>query len=199
MAKPERKKLKIRCGDSDCNNGLHCFRVTARTVSNFAAGTCQACGADPVDWQRVQQRAPGDVENTFASLGHEFVRTYFMQLPAGEDAQSYARRKGRIGLHAAARKRLKQSIGPAHPFRDGTQTPMLEDSNNPIWNAQHATATCCRRCTEYWHGIARGRALTSGELDYLTGLVTKYLDEKLPDLADEPSAVYRLTKDTGNE
>jgi len=190
MAKPK-KKLAIGCGDSDCNSGLHCFRVTARKVSEFAAGTCQACGAEPVDWARVQKRSIEDVDHTFESLDHELIRNVFLKMPFGPDAQDYAKRKGKIKLREAARKRLVQSIGRAHPFRDGTQTPLLEDSPNPIWNAQHATATCCRRCVEYWHGIPRGRALNGAEMDYLTGIVSVFLDEKLPDLSDEPSKVPR--------
>lgn len=197
MAKP-RKKLDISCGDSDCNSGMHCFRVTAKKVSQFAAGSCQDCGEEPVNFERVQKRSLNDIENTFASLGHEYIRNVFLNMPLGVDAQNYAKRKGRIKLQEAVRKRLAQSIGRAHPFRDGTQTPLLEDSPNPIWNAQHATATCCRRCIEYWHGVPRGRALSGSEMEYMAGLVNKFLDEKLPGLPDEPTKVPRNSIETSD-
>jgi hypothetical protein len=140
MAAPK-KKLAISCGNSDCGNGLHCFRVTARKMSEFATGTCQACGADPVDFGRVQERSLNDVEHTMAALGHEFIRNFFLKLPLGQKAKNYALRKGKKLLCETVAKRLKASIGPAQPFHDGWQTPIEEDAANPIWNAQHATAT----------------------------------------------------------
>jgi len=91
-----------------------------------------------------------------------------------------------VKLRDAVRDRLRTSIGRAEPFRDGTQTP--EDGNS-IFYAQHATATCCRTCLEYWHGIPKGRKLTDEELDYCAELVDLYLDERLPDLDDMPEKI----------
>ena len=197
MNKP-RKKLAISCSDSDCSNGLHCFRVTKRKVTEYSAGACQACGDNPIDWERVQQRSIQDINHTLEALNHELIRNVFLKMPLGQDAINYAMRKGRVKLQVTVRKRLVQSISRAHPFRDGTQTPLLEDSPNPIWNAQHATATCCRRCAEYWHGIPRGRQLSDAELDYLTGLVNAFLDEKLPSLSDNPTAIHHAPEGSIN-
>jgi hypothetical protein len=55
-----------------------------------------------------------------------------------------------------------------------------------VYYAQHATATCCRKCMEYWHGIPKDRPLTDGELAYATMLVQAYLDDRLTDLPDDP-------------
>ncbi len=38
---------------------------------------------------------------------------------------------------------------------DGRQTPR---EGNTIFYAQHATASCCRTCIEYWHGIPKNGA-----------------------------------------
>jgi hypothetical protein len=62
---------------------------------------------------------------------------------------------------------------------------------NSIFYAQHATATCCRTCLEYWHDIPKGRTLTTEEFDYCATLVDLYLDKKLPELADDPITVPR--------
>jgi hypothetical protein len=193
MAAPK-KKLAISCGDSDCSNGLHCFRVTAKKISEYAAGTCQACGAEPVDFGRIQKRSLDDVEHTMAALDHELIRNFFLKLPLGQKAKNYALRKGKKLLCETVAKRLTSSIGSAQPFHDGWQTPMEENGANPIWNAQHATATCCRRCVEYWHGIPRGQELQPSEIDYLSGLVITFLDEKLPDLPEQPTKVPRTPR-----
>jgi hypothetical protein len=68
---------------------------------------------------------------------------------------------------------------------DGRQTPW---HGSAIYYAQHATAACCRTCIEYWHGIPRVGDLGAKELDYLTDLVVRYLDERLPDLPADGQA-----------
>ena len=73
-------------------------------------------------------------------------------------------------------------------FRDGIQTPV--DKQNIIYYAQHATATCCRKCIKYWHGIPYDRALEPAEALYLQELIIKYIENRLPDL---PDAAAQLT------
>ena len=48
--------LKVRCSDSNCEEGLHCYRATAKMVREKTAGPCLACGIKLVDWDRVHQR-----------------------------------------------------------------------------------------------------------------------------------------------
>jgi hypothetical protein len=105
---------------------------------------------------------------------------------------NYARRKGRVALHERTARVLAQAIGsPQHP-RQGRQTPFTTD--NPIHYAQHATATCCRRCLEEWHGIPPNTVLSPQTLEYLTALATRFLDYRLPDLADHPIPVARIAR-----
>jgi hypothetical protein len=47
---------------------------------------------------------------------------------------------------------------------------------NPI--AQHATATCCRRCISKWHGIEKGRALNEMEADYVVALIMGWIEQQ---------------------
>ena len=55
---------------------------------------------------------------------------------------------------------------------DGRQTPW---KGHPIFIAQHATATCCRKCLERWHGISRGKMLNKKDLDYCVDIVMKWI------------------------
>ena len=189
MSKPKLTPLKLQCSQSDCDNDLHCFRRSKRE-SEFEPGQCQSCGADLVNWERIRQRNMGDVQHTFSSLKLEWIRHQFWHRPLDQRAINYARRRGRIGLHAAVEKRIRKSVG-TKTSRDGRQTPW---ERNPIYYAQHATACCCRRCIEYWHGIPAERPLTDGEVDYFVGLCILYLNERLHDLAEEGVKVPPIRK-----
>lgn len=82
-------------------------------------------------------------------------------------------------LMNALRKRLRAAIGRVYeingvrkPYRDGYQTPL---SGNILFYAQHATATCCRRCVEDWYAIPNGRELATDELEWLAQIAYQYL------------------------
>lgn len=179
--------LEIKCTSTDCENDLHCFKQLKKMTPD-QRGKCRDCGADLVDWKRLHRRDRGDAANTFDALQHEMIRHYFFHRPVDDAAMRHAQRKGRDQLKDSARDRLRKYLAVAEPPRDGRQTPL---EGNVIYYAQHATATCCRTCLEYWHNIPKGRPLTEAEFDYCVGLVDLFLDEKLPDLADEPIAVPR--------
>lgn len=185
-------RLDVRCTDSDCENGLHCFKATRRMALDRAPrGECRSCHQQLVELDRTRRRALGDRSYLLESLQKELIRHHFWHLSIDQTARDRALRKGRRGLHEAADKRLRSSVGKANPFRDGTQTPL---TGNVIYYAQHATATCCRTCIEYWHGIPKGRALTEDEVAYLDALVIGFVDERLPDLPDEPTRVPRRSR-----
>lgn len=179
--------LEIKCTSTDCDNDLHCFKQLKKMMPD-ERGKCRDCGADLVDWKRLHRRDKGDAEHTFEALQHELIRHHFFHRPVDDGAMRHAQRKGRDQLKDAARDRLRKYLAVAEPPRDGRQTPL---EGNAIYYAQHATATCCRTCLEYWHDIPKGRPLTDAEFDYCASLVDLFLDEKLPDLADEPIKVPR--------
>ena len=66
-------------------------------------------------------------------------------------------------------------------FRDSTQTP---ERKNVIVYAQHAIATCCRRCIEAWHGIDRNQPLTEVEHRFITELIMIYIRKRMPELSE---------------
>ena len=113
------------------------------------------------------------IQDTLARLGHSRFRASF-SLSAKDRA--YARAKGRDTIDCHAHEMLAKRVGPAHPFKDGKQTPYR---GHPVFTAQHATATCCRGCIERWHHIPRGRALTDAEVDALARLVMAWVERDL--------------------
>lgn len=182
--------LAVKCTDTACDEGLHCFKQLKRMMPE-QRGKCRECGADLIDWDRVHQRNIHDAKHTFSMLQFELIRHAFFHRSLDEIAVNHAKRKGRQRLLDAARHRLKKYLAPANPPRDGRQTPFAE---NAIFYAQHATATCCRRCLEYWHNLPMGRELGEDEIEYCLQLVDLFLRFCLPDLEDEPVKVPNRRK-----
>lgn len=215
------EKVLIRCGDSACNSNLHCYqqarRIAARTTKRSdkagnagranagssenqesAVGrVCRDCGAHLVDWERVGRRAAKDVDYTIRALKTELIRHhYWMHAELGPRPVNYARRKGGKGMRKAIEHHLRKSIGNAHPYRDGWQTPYGQDDvgQNVLFFAQHATASCCRKCAELWHSIPQGAEITEEALQYLTDLAMTFVLHRIPDLADESVHVPPIRK-----
>ncbi len=181
----ERKPLPISCDAVDCGNGLHCFNATKEKRAFNKAGPCWQCGAVLVDFDRVRTRNLADVAYTFEALKHEYVRHFFWHKPLNQHAINHALRKGKIELRDCARRHLEHAIGPAKPYHDGSQTTMSDNVENAFPYGQHATATCCRKCLEFWHNIPQGVALSSAQLDYATELVCLYIEDCIPGLTSE--------------
>ena len=189
--KPE--PLKLTCTAVDCENDLHCFKQLKKMTSD-QRGKCRACEADLVDWSRLKQRDLNDAAHTFEALQHELIRHHFFHKEIDEGADRHARRKGRLALFEAVETRLTKYLAPAKPPRDGYQTPL---TGNAIYYAQHATATCCRTCLEYWHAIPKGRPLTAEEFGYCQALIELFLDQRLPGLSESPTKVPARRRGVG--
>ena len=188
MSHKERKPLgKVTCTSTDCDDDLHCFlQAKKRGEQHVKGGRCRDCGADLVDFPRMHKRDHSDIKYTWRSLKYELIRHHFWHLDIDLKALNYARRKGRIRMDGAAENRIRKSVGPADPPFDGRQTGK---SGNPLYYAQHATATCCRKCIEYWHGIPQHRPLTETQIRYFTGLLLGFIDHRLPNLKEDPEKV----------
>lgn len=172
---PPLEPLKITCGSSNCTEGLHSYRPKKKT-DDIAKSGCKDCGKNPVDWDRVRRRRFEDMDYTFSALQTEFIRhDFFVNRKFDEKALAAARKKGKEGVFDSIRKRLEQSVSRASPFRDGTQTPFEE---NVVYYAQHATATCCRKCMRIWHGIELGAELTEEQTVYCEQLISEYLRQR---------------------
>ncbi len=182
--KKEKKSLKGRmsCDMHDCEQGLHCFRLTkklSKKVEPKPEGACQFCGAENVvDWEFVRQKDPNRIEETIVALKNEGIRhEYWCVVDLSEKVIIHARKKGRVKMREAVEKRIMQSVGKAKNWLEGYQTSW--EGKTATEYAQHATATCCRACIEHWHGIEQGRELTKEEVEYLSSLVFRYIEEKI--------------------
>lgn len=118
------------------------------------------------------------IQDTLVRLGRSRFRSSFS---LSVKDRTYARAKGRDTIGRHAHEMLAKRVGPAHPLKDGKQTPYR---GHPVFTAQHATATCCRGCIERWHRIPRGRALTDAEVDALARLVMAWIER---DLVNHPA------------
>lgn len=179
------KPLKITCTSSDCGNGLHCFQATSKMRELNVAGHCRSCNASLVDWKRVHSKDPDDIDHTVEMLNKETIRHHFWHSEFDQKAINHARRKGRSGLEMAARARIRTSIGVRGSF-DGRQTPR---TGNVLYYAQHATASCCRKCVETWHGVPIEQPLSADQIEYLAKLCLKYVFERMPNLTEHGETI----------
>ena len=181
---------KVTCTRSDCERDLHTFLRKYPRGQSYRNGKCRDCGVDLIDWHRLDQLDLSDVGNTVACLERELIRHRYWHTSLDGKAVSHAMNKGLDGLRDAAEHRLRKYVGPPRSklFRDGMQTPKR---GNAIYYAQHATATCCRKCIEAWHGIPREQALTNDQIGYMTQLLMHYVDKRMPELTPNGQKVPR--------
>lgn len=163
--------------DLTCASG-HLFRPRKDEPPNG----CQTCGAQLVDWPRIQRRDVEDWPYTFSLLRVESIRQDYWNNEIDAEALDSCPASSAL-LAQLARRRLAQSVskvygtGPnARPYRDGYQTPKR---GNILYYAQHSLACCCRRCMRYWHGIPYGRPLGEDELEYFVALMGYYIQMRL--------------------
>ena len=58
---------------------------------------------------------------------------------------------------------------------DGKQTPM---KGHPVFIAQHATGTCCRRCLEKWHHISKNKNMTADDIKYVVDIIMSWIEKE---------------------
>jgi hypothetical protein len=191
QSKKRLEPLIITCKSADCESGLHCFSLTKKMKSTNQAGQCRYCGAKLIDWKRVYKRNLTDAAYTFKALKYELWRHYYWHIKIDEKAINHARRKGKENMKEAAEKRIRNSVGDRNPYWDGRQTPR---KGNILYYAQHATATCCRKCIEEWHGISIGQALTDDQIKYFKDLIMLYIEERLPFLTEHGEYIPLIKK-----
>ena len=85
---------------------------------------------------------------------------------------AYLRGRGMETVLRHAGEMIAARLAPAEPLNDGKQTPMR---GHPVFLAQHATGTCCRKCLAKWHGIPSGRELTPSEQAHVVAALERWL------------------------
>lgn len=182
----ELKPLKLKCTSSDCKNGHHSYRPTPKQKAANTVGQCRSCDETaPFEWERLHKLDPEDLDYTIAALKNELIRQHYWTNEIPQQVENYARRKGVKGMEAAVEKRIRNSMSPPATDFDGRQTPAEDSAKvNAVHFAQHATASCCRKCMEYWYGISRDRSLTEHEISYLSRLGMRFISERFPLLTE---------------
>ena len=109
------------------------------------------------------------LEQLFSRLAKSKFRSRFK---LGKRELNYLQDKGFTVVEQHARDFVTERLAPALPKNDGKQTPM---KNHPVFIAQHATATCCRKCLQKWHRMERGKELTGQQVDYIVSVIMYWL------------------------
>ena len=113
-----------------------------------------------------------NIDELFAALNRSKFRSRF-RLTAKEN--DYLDTKGISAVTDHARDFVTARLAPAEPANDGRQTPM---KNHPVFVAQHATATCCRKCLAKWHNIPQHQDLTNEHIRYIISVIHRWLDSR---------------------
>ena len=87
----------------------------------------------------------------------------------------YINQKGLDTIKRHAQDFIAKRVSPAFVANDGKQTPMR---GHPVFIAQHATATCCRKCINKWHKFPIGTQLTQLQQDYIVELIMKWIEQQ---------------------
>jgi len=114
-----------------------------------------------------------DLDALYAALARSRFRSSIRLAPKD---LAYLHAKGLPTVLEHAHTFLTDRLAPAQPRRDGKQTPW---KGHPAFTAQHATATCCRKCLARWHHIPLDRPLTPNELNYLLAVLARWLTAQL--------------------
>lgn len=124
---------------------------------------------------------------TYNTLKSRLARSPFRsRFSLSDKDRAYIARKGWGVIRTQAHNIILKRLAPASPHNDGKQTPMR---GHVIFTAQHATATCCRKCLFKWHGIPTGRSLTPDEINALTDVILAWLHDKAGDISHFPHTI----------
>jgi hypothetical protein len=114
-----------------------------------------------------------NLDELFERLSRSKFRSRFKLKPADIE---YIGKKGIATIEQHARDFVTDRLAPAEPKNDGKQTPMR---GHPVFIAQHATAVCCRKCLQKWHGIARNKPLSNSEIDYIVSVLMDWINNHI--------------------
>ncbi len=102
--------------------------------------------------------------------GSKFRRDFSLDYKNKRYIEEYGMREVALFAYDVVNKNLR-----IKPNDDGKQTPY---KGHPVFIAQHATATCCRKCLFKWYRIPPYRELTDGEVKFVVSLIIKWVDKQ---------------------
>jgi hypothetical protein len=89
---------------------------------------------------------------------------------------AYINEKGLDKIEEHAFAFINDRLAKANNPKDGKQTPMR---GHPVFIAQHATGTCCRKCLYKWHHIDEYHDLTKEEIDYIVKVIMAWINHEV--------------------
>ncbi|AZL11338.1 DUF4186 domain-containing protein [Brevibacterium aurantiacum] len=120
------------------------------------------------------------IERRLAGITAQPFRAHFH---LRETERRYLESRGMDTIRRHADDFISRRLAPAHPNRDGQQTPW---GGHPVFRAQHATATCCRGCLETNHHLARGRELDEQARAYVVEVICRWIEAEYDAAVPEP-------------
>lgn len=87
----------------------------------------------------------------------------------------YIKNKGFDIIEKHAFDFIDKILKPCNLKNDGSQTPY---HGHPVFIAQHATATCCRRCLNKWYKIPKDRNLNNEEVNFIIKLIMSWIKKE---------------------
>ena len=114
-----------------------------------------------------------DLETIFYALSHSNFRSKFH---LSKQDKLYIKEKGLDKIREHAYDFVSKRLAPKELVNDGKQTPM---KGHPVFVAQHATATCCRKCLYKWHKIPMDTELNEKEKDYIVQVIMTWIEKEL--------------------
>jgi hypothetical protein len=118
------------------------------------------------------------IDNLLALLAKSKFRSSFNL--KSKDIE-YVKQRGLNVIQQHTRDFIIKRLAAAEPKNDGKQTPM---KGHPVFIAQHATATCCRKCLLKWHKIPMHKPLNKSEIDYIMLVIIAWIKANIPKFAD---------------
>ena len=112
-------------------------------------------------------------DEAFLRLSRSKFRSRF-RLSAAD--RLYIEEKGWETIRRHAADFVRQKLAPAHPAKDGRQTPMR---GHLVFIAQHATATCCRGCMNKWWKVPLDVELSSERQAKAVNLILAWLHREI--------------------
>ncbi len=85
--------------------------------------------------------------------------------------KEYIKEKGIDIIEKHTREFLNKNL-KIKSVKDGKQTPYR---GHPVFVAQHATATCCRKCMNKWYGISEDIELDDNQINYFIKIIITFI------------------------
>jgi len=115
----------------------------------------------------------GDFDKLFEKLSRSKFRSSFKLKPADIE---YINERGMATIERHARDFITKRLAPAEPENDGRQTPT---KGHPVFIAQHATGTCCRKCLQKWHNFSQNKPLSGSDVNYIVLVLIAWIKNQV--------------------